>query len=63
MRIGWEVTYEKSGTAPFVLPGRTSARFRDGKIATLTDSYDASVGPAAKRWMQENRMTFDPSYT
>lgn len=62
MRVGWEVTYGARGKAPYVLPGRTTARFRDGKIASLTDHYDASVGPAAAQWMQENGMVVDPSY-
>lgn len=63
MHVGWEVTYGKSGKTPFVLPGRTTARFRDGKIAVLTDTFDASVGPAAAQWMRDNAMVFDASYT
>jgi len=63
MRVGWEVTYGKSGTEPFVLPGRTTAQFRDGKIAKLTDHYDASVGPAAAAWIRKSGLPVDPSYT
>lgn len=62
MRVGWEVTYGKSGTTPYVLPGRTTARFRDGKIAELVDVYDASVGPAAAKWIRESGIVVDPSY-
>ena len=62
MRVGWEVTYGKTGTTPYVLPGRTTARFRDGKIAELVDAYDASVGPAAAKWMRESGVVVDPSY-
>ena len=59
---GVKVTYEKRGTVPYVLPGRTTARFRDGKIAELVDAYDASVGPAAAKWIRESGLVVDPSY-
>ena len=45
-----------------MLRGRTEVRYRDGKIAYLADSYDASVGPEAAAWMQQNGMILDPSY-
>lgn len=62
LRAGWAVTYRKAGKAPYVLRGSTEARYRDGKIASLADSYDASVGPEAAAWMQQNGMILDPSY-
>lgn len=63
MRVGWEVTYGKGANRPFVLPGRTTAQFHDGKIAKLTDHYAASVGPAAAQWIRESGVVVDPSYT
>ena len=62
LRVGWAVTYRKEGKSPYVLRGSTEARSRDGKIAYMADSYDASVGPDAAAWMQQNGITLDPSY-
>ena len=62
MRVGWVVTYSKSGLAPFPLRGRSEARYRDGKIAYLGDSYDAAMANEAADWMKANSFKFDPSY-
>jgi hypothetical protein len=62
MRVGWVVTYEKNGVAPFPLRGRSEARYRDGKIAYLGDSYDAAMAKDAADWMTKNSFKFDPSY-
>jgi hypothetical protein len=62
LRADWAVTYRKAGKTPYVLRGSTEARYRDGKIAYLADSYAASVGPEAAAWMQQNGMILDPSY-
>ena len=62
IRMGWTVTYRKAGKTPYPLHGRSEVRYRDGKIAYLGDSYDASVGPAAAAWMRENQMQLDASY-
>jgi hypothetical protein len=62
MRVGWVVTYEKKGLAPFPLRGRSEARYRDGKIAYLGDSYDAAMAADAVEWMKTNSFEFDPSY-
>jgi ketosteroid isomerase-like protein len=62
VRLAWAVTYRKAGKAPYVLRGRTEARYRAGKIAYMSDSYDASVGSEAAAWMQQNGMILDPSY-
>lgn len=62
LRLGWTVTYRKAEKEPYALRGRTEVRYHDGKIAQMTDSYDASVGPEAAAWMQRNGMMIDPSY-
>lgn len=62
LRMGWTLTYRKAGKTPYVLRGRTEVRYRDGKIASMADSYDPSVGPETAAWMQQNGMTLDPSY-
>lgn len=60
--MAWTVTYRKAGKTPYPLRGRSDVRYRDGKIVRLVDSYDASVGPEAATWMQQNGMVLDPSY-
>lgn len=62
LRIDWSVTYEKEGVTPFVLIGRSRARYRDGKLVELVDSYDPSVTLAAVAWQRANGLSFDPSY-
>ncbi len=62
LRADWAVTYRKAGKTPYVLRGRTEVRYRDGKIAYLGDSYDASVAAEGAAWMQANGMLLDPSY-
>ena len=62
VRLGWSVTYTLEGVEPFVLPGRSRARLRDGKLVELEDAYDASTMQAAAEWQHANGMTFDPSY-
>jgi hypothetical protein len=62
LRMEWAVTYRKAGKTPYVLRGRSEVRYRDGKIARLVDSYDASVAAEGAAWMQENGMMLDPSY-
>src|SRR5262250_1924157 len=35
IRLDWKVTYKREGWSPFVLKGRSMARYRDGKIVYL----------------------------
>jgi hypothetical protein len=62
LSMAWAVTYRKAGKAPYVLRGASDVRYRDGKIVSLVDSYDASVADEAAAWMRENGMALDPSY-
>jgi hypothetical protein len=62
IRIAWNVTYTLDGAEPFVLEGRSRARYRDGRIAELEDSYDPSVTETALAWQAANGVAFDPSY-
>ena len=62
LSMGWAVTYRKAGKTPYVLRGASDVRYRDGKIVSLVDSYDASVADEAAAWMRENAMPLDPSY-
>ena len=62
IRIGWTVTYGRDALEPFALRGRTEVRYRDGKIAYLGDSYDASMERDAAEWSARNNVKVDPSY-
>jgi hypothetical protein len=63
LRLGWTVTYHKEGLTPFVLRGRETARYRDGRIAYLRDDYDAAMEAEFAAWQQQNGVELDPSYT
>jgi len=62
IRIGWTVTYAKDGIPPLPLRGRTEIRYRDGKIAYLGDSYDASMMNDAADWASKSKLEIDGSY-
>ena len=62
LRVGWTVTYRKAGMAPFVLVGRSSARYAEGRIAHLVDAYEPEAERAFATWQREHRMPIDPSY-
>jgi hypothetical protein len=63
VRIGWKVVYSKEGLPPFVLRGRSSARYVGRKIAFLTDAYDPRVADEFAAWQRESGVALDPSYT
>jgi hypothetical protein len=62
LRVGWTVTYAKDGVPPLPLRGRTEVRYRDGKIAYLGDSYDASMAKDAAEWAEKSTLKIDGSY-
>jgi hypothetical protein len=63
MRISWSIVYHKDGLAPYTLAGRSMARYRDGKIAYLADSYDSDVDAKFAAWQRDNGLVLNPSYT
>jgi hypothetical protein len=62
IRMGWTVTYGREGVEPLPLRGRTEVRYRDGKIAYLGDSYDASMEKDAAEWSARNKVVLDARY-
>lgn len=62
LRMAWEVTYNQSGWSDFVLRGSSVVRYRDGKIAYLSDHYDESIEREIADWQRENRVQLDFSY-
>jgi hypothetical protein len=63
--VGWTATYAAPGAgaaAPFVLRGRSTARFRDGVIVHLADDYPVGTDAGAGAWLAEHCPGADPSY-
>jgi hypothetical protein len=60
--LSWSVTYGRPGSPPFVLRGRSTATYADGRIARLADSYDASAGDSFRSWLAAHGRDLDPSY-
>jgi hypothetical protein len=64
LRLVWKVIYHKPGEPDFVLPGRSMARLRDGRIALLVDAYDEEqVAADLAAWREQTGVALDPSYT
>lgn len=63
LRLGWKVTYRRDEVRPFVLQGRTIARYRGDQIVHLSDSFDPGVDAQLEEWQRENGLELDPSYT
>jgi hypothetical protein len=63
LELGWTVTYRKEGLTPFALRGRSAARYRDGRIVHLRDTYGEAVEAELAAWQQANGVDLDPSYT
>jgi len=62
LKLGWKVVYHKAGLPPFVLRGRSSARYAGGKIVHLADSYDDQVRAEFADWQRQTGLQLDPSY-
>jgi hypothetical protein len=58
----WTVTYVKNGKPPFVLRGSSECRYRDGRIAHLTDYYAPEIGAEFAAWQSANGLRLDGSY-
>ena len=62
MRMSWRVVYHKDDLPSFVLRGRSTVRYADGKIAYLADEYDPSVADEFAAWQRTTGLRLDPSY-
>ena len=62
IRIGWKVVYRKDGVPPFVLRGESTARYADGRIVYLADSYPPGVEAEFAAWQRQTGLKLDPSY-
>ncbi|MGI9292407.1 MAG: nuclear transport factor 2 family protein [Pseudomonadales bacterium] len=61
--VNWAATYSKDDLDPYVLRGQSVATYRDGKLATLSDSIELAVEKALAEWVQATGFSVDPSYT
>ena len=62
LRASWTITYHKEGVKPFLLRGRTEARYRDGRIAYMVDHYDQAITDESLAWQAETGVAIDPRY-
>jgi hypothetical protein len=62
LHVTWSLTYRKEGAPPYTLAGRTRARYRDGTIVELVDSYEPGIGADAAAWSRASGIAIDPSY-
>ncbi len=60
--ISWRVTYTLGDAPPYLLEGRSSARYADDLLVELIDSYPEGTDERAAEWIDENGIGFDPSY-
>lgn len=60
--VGWAVTYVKPGAPPFVLRGRSTARYRGDRIVHLVDEYPAGMADEAASWARAYAPDLDASY-
>ena len=60
VRAPWAVTYRKTGAPDFILRGCSTAVYRDGVIATLSD--DMVVDDAGMAWLGKYGEGLDPKY-
>lgn len=62
VRMGWTVTYHRQGWTDFVLHGRSTVRYRDGKIVSLSDTYEPGMELDFAAWEKQNGVRLDASY-
>ncbi len=60
--LQWSVTYSKEGAPDYVLEGSSRARYVDGLIVELVDSYGPEADETARGWMSKYAPELDPSY-
>ena len=58
----WKGTYSKKGAPDYVLEGHSRARYRDGVIIELADSYAPEVDALAGAWIAQYAPELDPTY-
>jgi len=60
--VSWNVTYTKPGAPPFELRGHSRAKYENGKIVELVDSYTPEMEREAGAWAAEHAPDVDVSY-
>jgi len=62
LTFGWTATYVAPGAPPFVLRGRSSARYRDGLIVELVDEYPDGMDAEAAAWSRAHCPGMNAAY-
>lgn len=60
--LAWSVTYTKEGAPPFVLRGRSMAKYRGLRIAYLVDEYPDGMDEEAADWLGRYLPGASPAY-
>ena len=60
--LAWSVTYRRPESPPFVLRGRSTATYADGRIVRLVDAYDARAVDEFGSWLAVHGRDVNPSY-
>lgn len=61
--VGWTATYSPPGVPPFVLRGRSTARYRNGVIADLVDEYPDGMDAESSAWVRAHAPGLSAAYT
>ena len=62
LALSWAVTYERPGSPPLTLRGRSEARFAGDVITHLSDTYTEANNQEAASWLRAHGKDIDGSY-
>lgn len=60
--LGWKGTYTRGDAPPVTLRGRSRARYEDGVIVELSDTYEPEAAAQIEAWLKQHGGGLDPSY-
>lgn len=60
--VSWKVTYTKPGAPPFELRGHSRAKYENGKIVELVDSYSPEMDLESREWVSKHAPDLAVSY-
>lgn len=63
LSVAWRATYAPPGAPPFVLRGRSTVRYREGRIVELIDEYPDGMDAEGAAWIAAHAPGLDASYT
>jgi hypothetical protein len=60
--VSWKVTYTKPGAPPFELRGHSRAKYENGKIVELVDSYSPEMDREGAEWVSKHAPDANVAY-